>query len=195
MAKFDVVLLGLNFYNLLVALLVFLDNIIDFFHFWSFSEVVIDLYSITASIIIVLLETVGSPRVVEYVPIMKQWLGRGILYIILGVLGIGHYVDEKYVFGLIAGILVVVLGVIAIFFHFFRVEMSIPLIVHMKGEKGQVRLDSEAHASEYSYQKMPPTDSSSSIAPTASYSFQQPDSSSSYQSQIPSVQKSEYETL
>jgi len=201
MAKLDPVFLGLNAYNLVVALLVFLDGIIDFFHFWSFSEVVIDLYCIAASLIIVLLETIGSPRIVEYVPIMKKWLGRGILYIILGVLGVGHYVDEtKFVFSLVAGILVIVLGVIAIFLHFFRVEMSIPLVVHIKGEQSQVRWDSEVHSGDRSYQKMPtatdsPSTSSTSIAPAATYSFQGESTSTSYQSQIPSVQKSEYETL
>ncbi len=45
---------------------------------------------------------------------MRSWLGRGLIYMFLGAICIGHYVDEKETFPMFAGVVVVILGVLFI---------------------------------------------------------------------------------
>ncbi len=108
----DILGLLLNAYNISVGLLVLVSSVMDLFRFFSFEAVMVDLYVMyvqtlpndmrkrcsfltvflhpfdhlipfrAAGLMILTLETIGSAKVVEYVPIMKQWLGRGILYIL-----------------------------------------------------------------------------------------------------------------
>jgi len=125
----------LNIYNVSIAVMVIISSLIDFFHFWGFDSAVVDIYILAAATIIILLETVGSPRVVALLPIMKLWFGRGVLYIFLGVLCIGHYVEGESPFSLVVGIAVMVLGLLAIVFHFVHVPMSTPFLAHWRGQQ------------------------------------------------------------
>jgi len=174
----DLVPLLLNAYNLVVALFVLVDALIDFFRFWGFAEVIIDLFCITTAIVIAILEIFGSQKLVEFLPIMKQWIGRGILYILLGILCLGHWIDENNMeYSLAAGIIVMILGAAAIGLHFLQVPISLPLLVNLKGESNAAHLSSDnTSASEISYQRVesnPPPMQSSYQTTTNSNGYQE----------------------
>jgi hypothetical protein len=105
----DLLLYLVNCYNLTVAVLIFTATCLDFFRFWGFEDIIIDLYpndpvycslllSIRdvsqiiflyiltfcrgVSVILAMIETVGSPTIIEQVPLLKSWFGRGLLYLL-----------------------------------------------------------------------------------------------------------------
>jgi len=175
MVHIDAIQIAKNAYNLVVSLLLFIPSVIDFFHFSSYESIMVDIYVMAAAVVVVILETVGSERLVEFLPVLKTWLGRGVLYILLGLLVLGHYVDERFVFALAASIIVVVLGALALTAHFLHIPMSTPMINSLRGERNDVRFDAPREPEgQSSYQQVfaqTPTNTSSSTGYNSSYQF------------------------
>eukprot|EP01116_Phalansterium_solitarium_P000727 TRINITY_DN10581_c0_g1_i1.p2 TRINITY_DN10581_c0_g1~~TRINITY_DN10581_c0_g1_i1.p2 ORF type:complete len:240 (+),score=38.40 TRINITY_DN10581_c0_g1_i1:37-756(+) len=109
-------------FQLMVAAFVVLDGALSFIYVNAVS-IVIGLLYVWIGAFLILLEFKPPQPIIDYCPFLHKWLGRGLLYIFLGVYGIHYiwvpylqlyYVDWTYWFTLP----VVSYGIICVLFHF-----------------------------------------------------------------------------